>query len=418
VSRGAPVVPRFSTAERDRRYRLARDLMDEQGLDALLAYGERGEAGPPQFTPDTYFTNDRPGATVIFPRRGEPVALVWSSAVIGDHLEATARGEATWLRPSQIRTGRGADAIVRTLREEGLERGRIGVLGLEPHPPFFPEGLIPYVTWRRVLEALPGATFVPVQRRFSELTMARSPEEVEVLRWSARAGERMCEAMVAVTRPGALESDLYAAAAAACFASVANCYWLILLSGPGTLAWGPPAWTYRPQPPRQIREGDLVLAELFVTAGMLESQQQLTIAVGEVAPEAEVCARAAREAYEVGLRELRPGARFGDVVEAMDEPVRRVGGWNLTPHLHSLNPFGAIGRCGQGFRGQPGLEAYREVGALETTMPDLVLRPGMGFAFEPNCVLGRHRVNIGGTVVVGEDGPIEMNQICNRMVRV
>ncbi len=411
-------IPRFSTAERDRRYRLARDLMEEQDLDALLAYGERGEAGPPQFTPDTYFTNDRPGATVILPRRGELVALVWSSAVIGDHLEASRRGDATWLRPSQIRTGRGADAIVRTLREQGLERGRIGVLGLEPYPPFFPEGLIPYVTWQRVLEALPEATFVPVQRRFSELTMARSPEEVEVLRWSAQAGERMCEAMVEAARPGVLESDLHAAAAAACFANVANCYWLILLSGPGTLAWGPPHWTYRPQPPRAIQNGDLVLAELFVTAGMLESQQQLTIAVGDVPPEAEVCARAAREAYEIGLRELKVGARFGDVVEAMDEPIRRVGGWNLTPHLHSLNPFGAIGRCGQGFPAQPGMDAYREVGALETTLPDLVLRPGMGFAFEPNCVLGRCRVNIGGTVVVGDDGPIELNRICNSMVRV
>ena len=409
--------PAYSTAERDRRYQLARDLMDELGLDALIAWGERGESGPPQHMPDVFFTNDRPGATVVFPRQGRPVSLVWSQAVIGDHVEARARGEQTWLEPGQIRTGRDGATLVQVLREEGLESARIGVLGLDAFPPFLPDGPIPYRTWAAVLEALPGATFVPALRRFSELTMALSPEQVEVLRWSARAGERMCQAMLEAAHAGALDSELHAAAAGACFESVANSYWMILLSGPDPIAWGPPAWTYRPQPPRRIEEGDLVLAELFVTFGMLETQQQVTIAVGGVHPDAERCADAARRSYEIGLRELRPGRRFAEVVEAMDRPVAEIGGWNLTPHIHSLNPFGAIGRCGQGMRNVPGFEAYRKVEGLETTMPDLVLRPGMSFAFEPNCVLGKRRVNIGGTVVVTEDGCEELNSLCNWMMR-
>jgi hypothetical protein len=33
---------------------------------------------------------------------------------------------------------------------------------------------------------------------------------------------------------------------------------------------------------------------------------------------------------------------------------------------------------------------------------------GMTFSFEPSCMSGKRLVNLGGTVVVGKDGPIEL----------
>jgi Xaa-Pro aminopeptidase len=45
---------------------------------------------------------------------------------------------------------------------------------------------------------------------------------------------------------------------------------------------------------------------------------------------------------------------------------------------------------------------------------DGVLAEGMLFSFEPNACIGRERVNIGGTVVVGTSGPEELNSLpCN-----
>jgi hypothetical protein len=35
----------------------------------------------------------------------------------------------------------------------------------------------------------------------------------------------------------------------------------------------------------------------------------------------------------------------------------------------------------------------------------------MLFSFEPNACTGRHRINRGGTVVVGRSGPEELNTI-------
>jgi hypothetical protein len=40
----------------------------------------------------------------------------------------------------------------------------------------------------------------------------------------------------------------------------------------------------------------------------------------------------------------------------------------------------------------------------------------MSFAFEPNCHLGDRRINIGGTVLATDAGPIELNEVANRMV--
>ena len=46
------------------------------------------------------------------------------------------------------------------------------------------------------------------------------------------------------------------------------------------------------------------------------------------------------------------------------------------------------------------------------------LRAGMTFSFEPNCMFGKRFVNLAGTVVVGKDGPIELNEISIRLMRV
>jgi hypothetical protein len=40
----------------------------------------------------------------------------------------------------------------------------------------------------------------------------------------------------------------------------------------------------------------------------------------------------------------------------------------------------------------------------------MILEPGMCFAFEPNYAFGRHVAHLGGTVIVGEDEPIELSQ--------
>lgn len=409
-------VPEFSLAERDRRRALADRLMEEEGLDALLVYGDREGSFPAPFAPDIYFTNDRPGSIVILPKGQEPIAVVFLTTVVEDHIQARRVGPTGWLRPENIYVGKLGTNVVEVIEERGLDHAAFGVIGLEPYPPFYFDGPMPYNTWQSVLEDLPHAQFTPVGRRFFELSSPKSAEELRVLRWSASVGERMAQAMLEATRPGVPENVVYAAAVRACAEHLGFTGGMALGSGPEWVGWGQPAWTYRPQAARVIQDGDIVLAELFCSFGLLETQHQPTIAVGSVHPDVEKAAAIAQESYLAGLEKLRPGAIFGEVVDAMAEPARGAGGWHVHPLIHTISPYGLIG-AGHVTADLPEIADYGKVLPIPTIGRETVLQAGTVFAFEPNCAIGRHLVNVGGTVVVGPDRAIELNANTTRMMR-
>jgi Xaa-Pro aminopeptidase len=410
------VHPTLSLAERERRWSGARAFMAEHEVDALLIFGERDGSGNPQVSPDVYFTGERAGGTLIFPRDGDPIVHVWGTNSLADHMEAVRRGDESWLRPDQYRLGLGPDRLSETIRELGLETSRIGVFGLEPAGPYYPCGVVPYPVFAGVLEALPGARFSPLWGKFLEVLLRLSEEELGFVERSAAAGERMCEAALEVIRAGATEADVYAAVAEACFAHGAHHWWSIIVSGRDSLAWGAPRHQFRPGRPREIEPGDVVMLELFPVYGGYETQQQLTVAVGEVHPDTQRASEVARASYESGLSLVKPGTTLGEVVEAMNQPQLDAGGWNLTPNIHTL-PLQAAGS--HGFAPSVvEMDAYIGVSRNPSLRPELRLAPGMVFAFEPNCVIGRRRVNLGGTVVLTDNGCRELNELPNQLRRV
>ncbi len=409
-------VPTFSLAERDRRWALANQLMEEQEVDALIVYGDREGAFPASFAPDTFFTNERAGSIVILPRDGEPISVVYLMTVVEDHIQAGYTRSRGWVRPENMYVGKMGSNVVEVLEDWGLSRSRFGVIGLEPYPPFYFDGPMPYNTWQAILEELPDATFKSVGNRFFELTAVKSAEELAVLKWSAGVGEKMAEAMRSATRPGVRENEIYAAAMDASARNVGFSTLILMGSGPEFVGWGPPAWTYRPEQPRLIEEGDVVLAEVFSSFGMLETQHQPAIAVGEVHPDFHRAAAAARASYEAGVRTLRAGSTFADVVRAMRQPMREAGGWQVHPLVHSISPFGLIG-VGDRMADLPEASQYGKLLLIPSMGLDTELKTGMVFAVEPNCAIGKKVVNLGGTVVVGDDRGIELNENTNHLMR-
>jgi len=389
-------VPTFSLAERDRRWELARSLLDREGLDALLVFGEHEDAGPAAFRPDTWFTNDRPGGIVLFPRTGEPAALMWLEADQAEYYG----DDRQWLTPHHRRVAQHRAAEVSALlNESGLAAAVVGVAGLEPYLPFLPEGVVPHQLWSAVRAALPAVDFRLVGDSLARAMMPQGDEQLAVVRHSASIGDAMAQAMLDAAGPGVMENEVYAAGMAAAFVRGTVVPAMHLWSGQEQLGIGLPPWAYRAQQPRVLREGDVVRAEVFCQVGLHETQHQVTIAIGDVHQDFERAAVIARESYDRGLQGLLPGRSFSDVVTAMRAPLEAAGATPVFPLIHSLNPIYAIG------------------GGRLLTKGDLVLEPGMVFAFEPHCVLDRHRVSLGGTVIVGDDGAIELNPSTARLLR-
>jgi hypothetical protein len=67
-------------------------------------------------------------------------------------------------------------ALVQILQRAGLNKGAIGVLGLDPYPPFYFDGPMPYNTWKTVQDSLPEAKFKRLGPQFLQMIATRSQE--------------------------------------------------------------------------------------------------------------------------------------------------------------------------------------------------------------------------------------------------
>lgn len=414
------VIPNaFTINERDRRWGLARQIMQANDLEVLMVYGDRESAAPAPFCIDHYFTNDRLGAVVLFHLDKAPVVVTFAPMMVADHMQAAMRGDMQWIAPEQIVVGKTGHNIAQVLIDLGVSsRANIGVIGLEPYPPFYFDGAMPFNTLTGIKKRLPNVNFVPVYKQFFQLASVKSEEELEHIKHAAMIGEAMSEAMRATAIPGNTEADIAAAVTSTCLSMGGFTAEILMGSGPEYIGWGQPAWQYRSQKPREIQEGDIVLTEIFALYGMYETQHQAAVAVGKVHPNIEKAAEISRECYEIGVEYLKEGVTFGEVVDKMEQPLLRSKGWHVHPLIHSINPYGPIGfGTAPGIESLPIAQKYRQLERLPNPGRELVLKAGMTFAFEPNCAFGYHLCNLGGTVVVGKEKGIELNKNSTYLMR-
>lgn len=405
MSSGMSQVPPLSLAERDRRWDAARRLMLMQSVRCLLVLPD-----PYSWTsPDAYFTNDEPSA-VVFPLEGDPVGLVGAPGASGGFLQSEERGEASWVtdwRFLPLESG-----IVQVLKEKGFARARIGTVGATKGPYRAPYGYAPHSFWSGVTARMGQASFVELWDEFVLQWLAKSDEELRLFRYVAAIAELACAAMLEAIRPGASEALVYSAVQNEIHRHGARSVGMILQSGPTSLAWGYPKWHFRSQPPRTLRVGDIVLAEIFPQVGQVQAQAQMCVALGDVNEIYPRAAAVARESYDTGIQVIRSGLRIGQVAEEMKAPLERAGAWHLTSLLHTLNPLDAIGPITEGLANVPEIAArYKPVTDAPGRNTGLVLREGMTLQLEPNACFGRRRVNIGGNVIVSANGCEALNEI-------
>ncbi len=395
--------PVISLTTRNRRFTKTRELLKRLDLECLLLAGLTSRE---QY--DAYLTNDYAEGVVIFPAEGKPTYITWMEGRVMRMKEAQERGIIPWIE--DWRVGVDAPTVASVVREKGLDKARIGVVGLESRGPGEMNGYIPHALWSKILAELPHARFIDCFTDFAAMMLIKGEEELQLMRRSAAIGEEACNVMYRMAKPGVSELDITAEVIHTIFR---NCAFspppfLILHSGPEIVSWGPPIWRYQGGPTRVLQKGDMVLAEIFPRYGGFESQQQVAIALPPVDDVHMECAAIARKAYEKGLQVLRPGTTFNRVADEMEKVVHAAGCWHITPMLHSLSPLAWVGRVEASTKGDKGKGAWDS--------KDLILEPGMVFELEPNAQRGKHRVNIGGTVVVTESGVEELNHLPTKML--
>ncbi len=395
--------PTLTMRERDRRWTIARRIMQETQVECLLIPGGGGGAGA-----DNFFTNDA-SATVVFPMKGEPVVLAGEASFqAASWLENEERGEVSWIKDWRFDHTSPAEV----LGDLGLSSARIGTLGVTKGAHNFPAGHTSYRAWTGLQKALPKATLVELWDAFTPEWLAKGEEDLACFRKAALLAEVAAEEVLEITRPGVTEDVLYATVMCAILKHGGGIGGLILHSGPDNASWGPPKWAVRGQRPRTIQNGDVINVEYGASYGHLSSQAQVCMGVGKVSDLNMKLGRTAREQYETALKVLKPGARFGDAAQAINAANRREGFWHTTPQIHSLNPLDPVGPVTEGISQHSSALRERFPHMLERpgTGLDIVLREGMTFQVETNSHSGRGRVNIGGNVVITKTGCEPLNE--------
>ena len=200
--RGTPyyrdaVYEQFSPTEYARRYAALRTKMAAQKLDAMIVPG-----GPSHWSFGagmTWLTGHWEwhalACYVLVPLEGEPT-MVYSMG--GTHAEAVRRQVEVAVKDVRhSRNGRYAEVMVERLRELKLERGRIGLMEIDPrHGDYMP------VNQYNVLrESLPDAEIVFTKGFLHDLLVIHSEEELDCVRQAGVLCERAMEAIVARAKP-------------------------------------------------------------------------------------------------------------------------------------------------------------------------------------------------------------------------
>ena len=162
--------PRFSIAERDRRWSAVRELMREQNLDVIVTPQNSGHSADYQANTRylTHCGGGEPDLASVFPLEGEVTAIATSAAPRWP----TVQDWVTDVREARRNYGR---AIVERLKELNVERGRIGITGLgEVEGTRTPEGTIFYGTWKQIREAFPHAELVDATAILDEVRYVKS----------------------------------------------------------------------------------------------------------------------------------------------------------------------------------------------------------------------------------------------------
>ena len=191
-------VPRFSRAERDRRYERVRRFMRDAGVDCVVVPYNTGHWG--QFQADAQYLTGMGGndaeVCALFATDGDPTAWVRSGRYIQSWL-----GAQDWFTDIRNSGGIWAPPIVERIKELGLERATIGIVGLDGMTRAA-EGVIPYVMMETFKAELPQATFVSATSLMQEARSVKSDEELAVIQRAATIAELAADAMRDTARPG------------------------------------------------------------------------------------------------------------------------------------------------------------------------------------------------------------------------
>ena len=384
--------PRFSLAERDRRWKAVRAKMAEQNIDVIVTPQNTGHSM--DFQANTrYLTHCGGGGdadiAAVFPLNGAVTAI---ANVRKPPLDTNPRVDNQHVREARREYGK---VIVERLKELNVERGRIGITGLgEVEGTRTPEGTILHGTWQRIRDAFPDALLVDATSILTEVRYIKSPEEIAVLTKSMEIVELGFQAEIETARPGVRDWDVWAATQYALMRNGSempvHCNWVSGKNSERTLT----------RPSMRILElGDLIMNEVEASWIGYRSQGVQPVFVGKADPAHQELIKVQREIFNRLMENLKPGVTVKELAELTLEAATAAS----PASGPAAGARGSLNMHGRG-AGDDGPIITRH--AKSPRQLGVALQENMVFIFKPSAVSadGKTISTWGDTVVITPNG--------------
>jgi Xaa-Pro dipeptidase len=308
---GGPVdYPRFSDAERDRRWTLVRSLMRRDGLDLIVGFPNSHKFD--SFQAGTRYLTGIGGncaaVGVVFPQAGQVTAIV-SPDQDPEYLRAV-QDWVSDIRP--VSPGWAyAPPYLERLRELGISDARVGVIGLSGNTRYA-EGSASYGLVTAIQQAFPRAEIVNATFLMDEARYVKSEEELNFIQRATQLAEAALGVLRAEARPGLTERALIGRMLARMVEDGGDLPTMILWSA----GWPQPPTNHYQPTGRQLRAGDMFATELEARwAGYVGQRTQMGF-LGPIPPLYQELADVQKIALEKCFELLRPGHTIGELVAA------------------------------------------------------------------------------------------------------
>ena len=382
VALPAPIFPRFSAVEYERRYALVRAEMRKRGLDAVVAAGDSAFRNS-NHANVYWLTNwlDPYAAYAVIPLDGEPFLVISNELYIHNARRAAVVDDVF----GTFTPGR---AIGERLCDLGLVRGRIGLAGVRN----VGRASMASEHHRDLLATMPQASFEDGLEVMQSARLIKSAEEIAWFEKGAEFTDRAIDAIAHNLRPGMPEYELSTHIQASFLPDGGSLMFHFL----GATPMNDPEFIFPWQYPsaRVIERGDVLMTEISAGYWGYCGQIQRPFAVGtKPTPEYQRLYDLAAECYDRVFAVLKPGATDADIraaaafVETSGCRTRDVlvHGWGITIEPPRADLPGAM---------------------IKRELAPFTVEPGMLLVVQPHLVSedGKRGVQVGNLVACDGHG--------------
>ena len=313
--------PRFSVAERDRRWVAVRKLMAGRRLDCLLIPHNTGEWD--NYQSDTRYLTCIGGGgaatALVFPIEGEPIVIVREARRV-----EWWREQQDWIAdvraPSKFSW---AGAFRDALAERGLTSSRIGIVGIRDVLRDA-EGTVAYGEIEALKQAFPSLLIESAIDILNAVRKRKSPEEIEMMRRAQVCAAAVGKAVRDTARAGVREHDVYAAMVAAHIMAGGETPTMMLFNA------DPRMWQTHLLPRfRSMQPDDVVVVEAEAKYFGYIAQAVETVALRPLSRHEKLLLDVSKDCFDAVIAAIKPGVAYADLIALWERtasgPDRQAG---------------------------------------------------------------------------------------------